>query len=294
MRLNYLFLAGFILFGAAQTQAALKDQPVKYQQAIVQDDQLIHQTKHQPFYFRVEIVADDEGVKPETNKNGAPFVTAAPGERYSVRLYNPLPVRVAVNLTVDGLNAISGQPSGIADGDKWMIEPNSFITIPGWQVSGGEARRFFFTDKPKSYAKWRGDVTGKDLSANCGVIGAAYFWSQKELDEYYENHPIYRYTRRICPSPLSRACDGASNSPACAQAEGASAENLSEKVKKSEDHEQAGTGMGERESHPSIQVAFNYDTGMYSLSQALVIYYDFAKTPSPNPFPAMSYAPQMP
>jgi len=52
--------------------------------------------------------------------------------------------------------------------------------------------------------------------------------------------------------------------------------------------------MGESESHPTVQVAFNYDTGMYSLDQALVIYYDFENTPSPNPFPAYDYAPQMP
>jgi hypothetical protein len=58
--------------------------------------------------------------------------------------------------------------------------------------------------------------------------------------------------------------------------------------------EQAGTGMGERESNPTTEVAFHYDTGMYSLDQAVVIYYDFAATPSPNPFPAIAYSPEMP
>ena len=52
---------------------------------------------------------------------------------------------------------------------------------------------------------------------------------------------------------------------------------------------------GERESHPTTQVAFNYDTGMYRASQAVLIYYDFRKpTPAPNPFPGLSYAPEMP
>jgi hypothetical protein len=49
--------------------------------------------------------------------------------------------------------------------------------------------------------------------------------------------------------------------------------------------------MGESESNPTIQVAFNYDAGMYSPDQAVVIYYDFA--PIPNPFPAQDFAPEM-
>ena len=56
----------------------------------------------------------------------------------------------------------------------------------------------------------------------------------------------------------------------------------------------AGTGMGDRESHPTINVEFHYDTGMYSLASAVVIYYDFARpTPMPNPFPEPGYAPEM-
>jgi hypothetical protein len=282
-----------IALAASNAQAAVKNVDVNTRIAVMEDDRLIHQVRLQPFSFQVEVVNDTDGVKSETLKNGNPFITAAPGERYSVRLTNPLPVRVAVNLTVDGLNSITGKPSGIADGEKWMIDPYSSITIPGWQVSGGEARRFFFTDKPKSYAKWRGDAAGKDLAANCGVIGAAFFWNQEELDQYYDDHPIYRYTRRpIFFSPYRAPCDSLSAS-ACPSAQGAMSENMD--MKKEEPQEQqAGTGMGESESNPTYQVAFNFDTGMYSVDQAVVIYYDFAETPAPNPFPAEGYAPQEP
>lgn len=313
MRLNISLLVVLLALTASNAQAALKDHDVKYRLAIREDDRLVHETRRQNYSFQVEIVNDTEGVKPETFKDGRPFITASKGERYSVRLYNPLPVRVAVNLTVDGLNSITGKPSGITDGQKWMIDPYSSVTIPGWQVSGEETRRFFFTDKPKSYAKWRGDELGKDLSANCGVIGAAYFWNQEELNQYYDNHPIVRYTQRSWPFAAlrSKAASGMSSAPAGnlqsdRQASGgpnfqnevgapASApEAMDMDVKKEAPQEQAGTGMGERETHPTIQVAFNYNTGMYSLSQALVIYYDFAKVSSPNPFPAVGYSPEMP
>jgi len=205
-----------------------------------------------------------------------------------VRLYNPLPVRVAVNLTVDGLNSITGKPSGISDGEKWIIDPYSSATIPGWQVSGEEARRFFFTEKPKSYAKWRAEGMGMDLSANCGVIGAAFFWNQGELDRYYDSHPIYRMTQH----KYSLSKKEGFNTPSAAPASAERAIDM-DMIKK-EPQEQAGTGMGENESHPTVRVEFDYDTGMYSLSQALVIYYGFARVTSPNPFPAIGFAPEMP
>ena len=155
--------------------AAVQNLPVKTRQVFIEDGVSHYVVSHPSFIFRVEVISDDEGLKSETYRRGRPFVTARPEERYAIRLYNPLPVQVAVNLTVDGLNSITGKPDSIKDGTKWLIAPYSSITIRGWQVNGGETRRFFFTNTPKSYAAWRGDMLGKDLAANCVVIGAAYF-----------------------------------------------------------------------------------------------------------------------
>jgi len=280
---------------AVPVHAAYQTMPVKTRQIIFENGVRRCEVTRPSYDFRVEIMSDDEGLKGETYRGSRPFVTARPEERYAVRLYNPLPVRVAVNLTVDGLNSLTGKPSGISDGTKWMIDPYSFITIRGWQVNGEESRRFFFTPKPKSYAKWRGDRMGKDLSANCGVIGAAYFWSQEELDSYYEANPQYRLTQAYSVGAkefalqdrLALAGSGGLASRAAAALPYSA--SLAEPARK-----KAGTGMGERESHPTEMVEFNYDQGMYRLSQAIVIYYDFAETPAPNPFPALSYAPEMP
>lgn len=290
MRIISLSMAVLTALTAASAQAAHKNFDVKYRLAVMEDGRLLHEPRRQPYGFRLEIVSDDKGVKRESHRNGRPFVAADKDERYSIRLYNPLPVRVAVNLTLDGLNSISGKPCGISDGAKWIIDPYSSVTIPGWQVNGAEARRFFFTDKPKSYAKWQGDRTGRDLSANCGVIGAAFFWNQRELDRYYEEHPVYRYTERPVSFSHNRAKagEGLASAPACAEME------AKRGAKKAEMRDQAGTGMGERESHPTVEVDFHYDRGMYRLDQALVVYYDFQKKPSPNPFPEYGFAPEMP
>ncbi len=281
-------MAVLLAMAASSIQAAEMKYEVKNRVAIIDDGQLRHEVRRVPRGFRLEVMADNEGIKPEASKYGRPFITARKGERYSVRLYNPLPVRVAVNLTVDGLNSISGKPSGISDGPKWIIDPHGYVTIPGWQVSGSESRRFFFTEKPKSYAQWRGEMTGKDLAENCGVIGAAFFWNQAELDRYYDAHPLYRRSRRGAPytSRANKSAGSMAGAPACA-------EMATDRADQAESKEEAGTGMGERESHPTIQVAFDYDTGMYKLSQALVVYYGFGSKPIPNPFPDLSYAPEM-
>lgn len=302
MRYTKLLMVAVLALASTQAQAAIKDYRVKCRLAINQDGRILHETRHQNYGFRVEIVADSDGILSETSKNGYPFLTAVKDERYSVRIYNPLPVRVAMNLTVDGLNSITGKPSGISDGSKWMIDPQSWITIPGWQVNGGEARRFYFTDKPKSYAKWRGDQLGRDLEANCGVIGAAFFWNQMELDQYFDDHPIYRMTQHYTPYAVPESSmDGAAPAAPCPMEKAKKSEAelnenraLDKDLADTEAQQQAGTGMGERESHPTYEVSFNYDAGMYSLSQALVIYYDFAKISSPNPFPGVQYAPEMP
>lgn len=240
-----------------------------------------YENRTDSYFFRAEIISDKQGIKSESFVNGASFVAAKPEERYAVRLHNPLPVRVAVNLSVDGLNTITGKPSGIAEGSKWIIEPHSYVTIRGWQIDADKARRFFFTNKQKTYAAWRSSAANQDLSVNCGIIGAAFFWNSQELDEYFEQHPIYEqcHFRSMHMKNRENMAAGASYAEhADAQAE----------------EQKAGTGMGEKESHPTVQVRFDYNQGMYTVDDALLIYYDFVTRKHPHPFPGTEYAPEMP
>lgn len=285
MRVIHWVLGLAWVLSMTAAEATEKQFPVMDRIAIDQGGRRTHETLRRGYGFRVEVVADGQGVKSESFRDGRPYLVAERGERYSIRLTNPLPVRVAVNLSVDGLNSITGKPSGIADGDKWMLEPYSTVTIPGWQVNEGEARRFFFTDKPQSYAQWRSERTGKDLAANCGVIGAAFFWDQEELDRYHEDHPIVRDDPQAAHATNTRECDRAA-SPAGALAASCPMRKAAA--------EEAGTGMGERQSHPTRLVDFHYNRGMYRLDEAVVLYYGFEGRPSPDPFPAQDYAPEMP
>jgi hypothetical protein len=77
--------------------------------------------------------------------------------------------RVAVALSVDGLNTIDARHTSAWNASKWVIEPYQTITISGWQVSSERARRFYFTNERDSYGAKLGQT------ANLGVISAVFF-----------------------------------------------------------------------------------------------------------------------
>src|SRR5688572_9659817 len=123
MKTIRLFLCLLSLTPATPLPAAVKEYPVRESITVIREGERHRETRRQSYGFTVEVVGDEEGSKAESWRDGRPFVAARAEERYAVRLHNPLPVRVAVNLTVDGINSITGKPSGIEDGAKWIIEP---------------------------------------------------------------------------------------------------------------------------------------------------------------------------
>ena len=100
---------------------------------------------------------------------GRSYVEALKGKEYAIRLRNPYPVRVAVALSVDGLNTIDARHTTASGARKWVIDPHQTLTITGWQVNSAEARRFEFTTEARSYGKALGQT------ANLGIISAAFF-----------------------------------------------------------------------------------------------------------------------
>jgi hypothetical protein len=100
---------------------------------------------------------------------GRRYVEAREGAEYELLVRNPLPVRVAVALSVDGLNTIDARRTSAWDSSKWVIEPYGTIRISGWQMSSSRARRFYFTNERDSYAARLG------RASNLGVITAVFF-----------------------------------------------------------------------------------------------------------------------
>ena len=124
--------------------------------------------------FNVEILVNGRP-QDEYHASGKSYVEAIEGAEYEVRLRNPLPYRVAVALSVDGLNTIDARRTSAWNASKWVIEPYGTISIGGWQMSSQRARRFYFTSERDSYGAKLGQT------ANLGVISAVFFRERRPI-----------------------------------------------------------------------------------------------------------------
>jgi hypothetical protein len=175
--------------------------------------------------------------QPKFVHNGRLYVEALKGREYAIRLRNPYPVRVAVALSVDGLNTIDARETTAAGARKWVLDPYEIVTISGWQTSSTEARRFEFTTEARSY----GAALGK--TANLGLITAVFFKEKMPVPVPYASNEerSRRDLARQEPAAPSAA-------PAPAQEAGGAASRS-----KAAD-EYAATGMGRRTDHAVTQV----------------------------------------
>jgi hypothetical protein len=214
--------------------------------------------------FEVEVLVN--GVPLERYPaRGRLYVEALRGEEYALRVRNPLPVRVAVSLSVDGLNTIDARRSTAWDASKWVIQPYGTITISGWQVSRERARRFYFTDERDSYAGKLG------RPEDIGLISAVFF---RERADHAEITPRPR------PHPLGtpRAGEGQSKERSAGQPSQQSAPPRAEgraqsdsRVVVPDEDDYAATGMGRSVGHdvrfvnldlersPSAEVTIRYE-----------------------------------
>jgi len=133
--------------------------------------------------FEVQILVDGRPLE-EYNARGKSYVEALAGAEYEVRIRNPLPYRVAVALSVDGLNSIDARHTTAWNASKWVIEPYGTINISGWQMSSERARRFYFTSERDSYGAKLGQTS------NLGVVSAMFFRERRPypVDERPREH----------------------------------------------------------------------------------------------------------
>ena len=184
----------------------------------------------------VDILVDG-APQPRFAHEGRWYVEARKGREYAIRLRNPYPVRVAVALSVDGLNTIDARETTAADARKWVLGPYETVTISGWQTSQTEARRFEFTTEAGSY----GQALGK--TANLGVIAAVFF--KERVAAIRSDSSNYDAAR---PAPAPAPPSSAPAAPA-EQAGAAAAGGAMKAV-----DEYAATGMGRRTGHAVSQV----------------------------------------
>lgn len=226
------------------------------------------------YSFEANVIKSSGKRYKEFAENNRITLKVRPNEEYSIVVRNPLPVRAAVAVTIDGLNSIDGKRTTARSSRKWMVEPHSSITIAGWQTSKQTLRKFLFTEQPESFAQWREEKDGKAFTRNLGVIGVAWFWNSAELDAAL--HPPQPFIEDKDVSTTAKRSEAApSSAPSASRGKAAAAA----------DESRAGTGMGKEQKNRVTEVAFEENTGMYSVKDVLKIFYEFAKEPpEPQPF----------
>ncbi len=156
--------------------------------------------------FSLEVLVDGAPLA-EYAARGVTYIEALEGREYSLRLGNRTGRRVAVALSVDGLNTIDGKTTTAREAAKWILDPYQTITIDGWQTSSSTARRFYFTSETESYGAWLGKTR------NLGVVSAALFnerprrisrvWEQKDEAGSRRDAPMAQSQRAEPESGLS-------------------------------------------------------------------------------------------
>ncbi len=192
--------------------------------------------------FTIDVLVDGRPLQ-QYPADGTLYIEALKNREYEIRLHNPLPVRVAVALSVDGLNTIDARHTTAASARKWVIGPRGTVTISGWQTSLTHARRFHFTSEERSYAGALGE------RENLGVISAVFFREQAP-------RPITRVKPPAAPSQDSAA--GASRQEAAPDRE-ASEIRRPESSPQVESKELAATGFGRRTGHAVREVFLNLE-----------------------------------
>jgi hypothetical protein len=135
--------------------------------------------------FELDVIVDGRPLD-EYYSRGRTYVEAIHGAEYELRLRNNSADRVAVALSVDGLNTIDARHTSAWNASKWVIEPYQTITISGWQMSSERARRFYFTNERDSYGAKLGQT------ANLGVIAAVFFRERSRPVTITPEYPITR------------------------------------------------------------------------------------------------------
>ena len=181
--------------------------------------------------FELDVLVNGRPLQ-EYYARGRTYVEALQGSEYELRLRNNSSDRVAVALSVDGLNTIDARHTSAWNASKWVIEPYQTITITGWQMSSERARRFYFTNERDSYGAKLGQT------ANLGVISAVFFSEQqRRIVPVAPPYPIDQNRDRSEPQQSGRSQDGASSKSRAGSAESRAAAPVY-------DDDYAATGIG--------------------------------------------------
>lgn len=198
----------------------------------------------------VSVIDRDTGTTlPTYMHDGKFYIAGTPGHRYTVRIANRTGIRVLTVLSVDGVNAISGQTADMNQ-TGYVLNPYQSTEIEGWRKSMSEIAQFNFTALSNSYAA----RTGRP--ANVGVIGVAVFCEKQRPVWRERDDKIAMRDAQPLPAPAAMPYESAAGNsgelskskPARQTADSRSSNAVAGAPASPKQEESLGTGHGAHES----------------------------------------------
>ncbi|HEU0290574.1 MAG TPA: hypothetical protein VFR39_07480 [Burkholderiales bacterium] len=228
---------------------------------------------------------------PVYRHDGRYYVVGRPGNEYQIRVSNRTGAEILTVVSVDGVNAVSGETADWSQ-TGYVLGRHQSYDIKGWRKSEQRVAAFYFTEHQNSYAARTGRPD------NVGVIGVAVFRKKAEPEARIEQY------RRWHDAPASGSREDSSYSAPDDTLAGAGSARSAERAagprhapspQAAQKSTVLGTGHGRSESshvtytsferatdHPAQVIAIHYNTYANLVAMGVI---RAPKVASPTPFP---------
>jgi hypothetical protein len=243
---------------------------------------------------------DSQRALPVYRHDGRYYIAGEPGHRYQISLRNRSGNDMMAVLSVDSVNAISGDSADWSQ-TGYVLDPYANTDVLGWRKSMAQVADFVFADYAQSYAVRTGRPD------NVGVIGVAVFRRQRTYPQQVMPAPVAdtatRETYAPMPAPappapapiMELSSRSAANSAPAMGAPPTQASMSPASMAKAQSDGPLGTGHGQREdssinyvdferasSTPDEVITLYYDTWDHLLARGVV---RPSRPGMPEPFP---------
>ncbi|QNK03003.1 hypothetical protein [Dyella telluris] len=220
---------------------------------------------------------------PVYRHDGRYYVAGQPGHRYQIQLRSQEGIRMLGVLSVDGVNALSGDTADWSQAG-YVLQPYASADILGWRKSLSEVADFVFADASRSYAARTGRPD------NVGVIGIAVFLPRRMIRPQPMQGPVpeasmaERRMESTVPVPVQPAPAAPIVAAPPAQVASTTAPSTivpsttapstiaPSPTAKARDNGPLGTGHGQRET--SVVTTTDFERASSSPNEVITLYYD--------------------
>lgn len=228
---------------------------------------------------------------PVYQHEGRYYVVGSPGHSYQIRVRNRGGGDILTVVSVDGVNAVSGETADWSQ-TGYVLDRHQSYDIKGWRKSEQRVAAFFFTEHQNSYAARTGRPD------NVGVIGVAVFRKKAEPEARIEQYRPRRDTPASGPredGSYSAFDDALAGAGSARSAESTAGPRHAPSPQAPQKSASLGTGHGRSETshitytsferatdHPEEVIAIHYNTYSNLVAMGVI---RAPRIALPTPFP---------